>query len=271
MALTHTQMIMARMQLAQALDSYEAALDQFTTLLTRSDLPHWLALGGDRQALADAFAQVDYVEDQPGNDALLFVGLAAVDRDTARAAVAFNAAKQELRTVLTPMADLFWPGPNGPEPLARHALRALGRGRLHPLQAWRQIEVLPQRPLQVGYCWCRSTKVQRRTAAEERIRAERLGLHEEAAQLAALPPDTPLARVRPVPPHPRANLVYADGTRRQVRAVLPILYTDPSGMPLPRHQGPGPCAIRERLPRLDRRIEPDVWLPALHLHRYRQD
>ncbi|WP_435105702.1 hypothetical protein [Arhodomonas sp. AD133] len=108
------------------------------------------------------------------------------------------------------------------------------------------------------------TKLERRTG-------EDIAIDEDIQRLLTMPEDQPLAEVTPRPPQRRANLYLADGRRTMKVTPMPVIVptADPDTMlPVSIDQVQPPQFDPWRLPRADRRIDPQPLLRSMRIHRY---
>jgi hypothetical protein len=228
-----------------------------------------------------------YEDGQDGRETLTCPGIVGASLTTLAAAQACNAAKDEFKAAVLAlkaygktetrgaMADLHrrW------ETVAV-AMRRMGAARLNLKQAYRHIPLLERRPIKIGFTWSRQGRViQRMSVAaarcllEQRVETPQIRL--EMQRLAEIGGSEPLARVRSVCPHLRANIVFAglEGShvsRRLMQAPLPVLVPLQPGERLPEFVAVNPDPpLHPRLRRADVRIEDEPFLPSIRVHRYR--
>lgn len=228
-----------------------------------------------------------YEESQDGRETLTCPGIVGASMETLIAAHTCNAAKDQFKSAVLAlktldrtethcvMADLHrrW------ETVAV-AMRRLGAARLNLKQAYRHIPLLERRPLKVGFTWSKQGRVIQRTSVatarrllEQRMETPQIRL--ELQRLAEIDGSEPLARVRGVCPHLRANIVFAEPeraevSRRLMQTPLPVLVPLQGGERLPEFVAVMPePPINPRLRRADVRIEDEPFLPSVRVHRYR--
>jgi hypothetical protein len=285
-----------RAELATALHRLEDALGVLDArLAAETGFPLWVWQQADpREARDHARAVVraiDYVGEQAPSATRICPALMGASPGTLAAARAVNRAKAELKAALAPMDGRTITLGEDPEtgepiekPLLKVALRALKHPRFHRRQALRNIVVLDEAPTYAAFTWARLRKIQTTTVASVRADLlDRIDVEPSAALLAqlerldSLPPDEPLAIVKPPHVHPRVNLLLPDASKgegatrpAQRRATLPVLYpaergeASPRLRPLAEEPPPGPT----RRTRRDQRVDPEAFLPSLHIHRY---
>ncbi len=193
---------------------------------------------------------------------------------------AFKAAVIALKTLRKSAADsLLTELVHKRDSGVSQAMRRMGTARLNLKQAYRHVPLLETRPIKVGFTWSKQGRtIQRVSVAEVRRllerRTETPQTRQELERLSRVPTDEPLARVRPVCPHLRANVAFNDNVRpvrRLVQTPLPLLVPLRPGEPLPNFVPipPQPTGA-SRLRRSDVRLEDDVFLPLLQVFRYRE-
>ena len=227
-----------------------------------------------------------YEDSQDGRETLTCPGIVGASVDTLIAAQVCNAAKDQFKTAVLAlktldrtethglMADLHrrW------ETVAM-AMRRLGAARLNLKQAYRHVPLLERRPLKIGFTWSKQGRVIQRTSVatarrllEQRVETPQIRL--ELQRLAEIGSSEPLARVRGVCPHLRANIVFAEServvSRRLMQTPLPVLVPLQHGERLPEFVAVTPePPVNPRLRRVDVRIEDEPFLPSVRVHRYR--
>ncbi len=280
-------------------------LANFETLLTRLDafcvmvrqdsmLPAWvsrteveLAENLDMRLKAiQLYRALWYEDSQDGRETLTCPGIVGASLDTLATAQACNAAKDEFKVAVLALKALGRLETNGAmadlhqrwETVAV-AMRRMGAARLNLKQAYRHIPLLERRPLKIGFTWSKQGRVIQRTSVaearrllEQRVETPQVQL--ELQRLVELGGDEPLARVRGVCPHLRANIVFAglerEVSRRLMQTPLPILVPLRRGERLPEFVAVTPDPpVSPRLRRADVRIEDEPFLPSVRVHRYR--
>jgi len=153
----------------------------------------------------------------------------------------------------------------------------MGFARLHLKQCYRLIPCLAERPSEVSWTWANTKAIKRITVNEAEqllIRQGRdVGIERQLSKLHTLRDEEPLAIVRNLAPHLRANVVFRKGNdikRIMVKGAVPIFYPTTQGDVLPalypafEKQG----RKEDRAIRLDVKLESLPFLQAIHAHRY---
>lgn len=166
------------------------------------------------------------------------------------------------------------------DPAISQALQSLNSQRINLLWVYRQLAILPRNLDSISWSWAH-TRAIRKTHREEAIMlADKLS---DAARdiaidkLMALPAGTPLAHVKPVAPHLRANLTFrknADPDAPLLRRMITtpsVLLLPQSSLPRIRWPNRGPEEGDTRLSRRDQKIEDTPLIHAMNLYRYRSD
>jgi hypothetical protein len=282
-----------RATLATALHQLETKLEHLDEQLRiEFGYPQWVWQGSnleeDRQRIRTIIRAIDYIDEQEATGTRICPAVLGTSRETLDIVHQINQAKKTLQAALQAMDDVLVSiedpitGEIMERPLLKVALAALRHPRLHRRQATRQLVVLDTPPDSISFTWARLPKIE--TTDKDRARqllevrlaryGSRQSILQELAKLEALPEGENLAIVKPAHVHPRVNLVFseADGRvrRTQKRGVLPIFYPTQKNSPLVRLR---PLAdesppIGERLKRSDVRVDPEVFLPSIHAHRY---
>ena len=281
------------------LTSFEVLLTQLDTFCAavRQDgvLPAWvsrteveLAENLDMRIKAiQLYRALWYEDSQDGRETLTCPGIVGASLDTLATAHACNTAKDEFKAAVLALKALGRTETNGAmADLHRRwetvavAMRRMGAARLNLKQAYRHIPLLERRPLKIGFTWSKQGRVIQRTSVatarrllEQRVKTPQIRW--ELQRLAEIGGDEPLARVRGVCPHLRANIVFAElervgVSRRLMQTPLPILVPLRRGERLPEFVAVTlDPPVNPRLRRADVRIEDESFLPSVRVHRYR--
>lgn len=229
------------------------------------------------------YRRVYYTDDQAPQDTAHLTGVLMVDQEGVARANAVNAAKerfrrarQQLRNASRSEATEAMGQLLERDPALADTLRRTRRARLNVRQTERAVPIAPEGVTRVGFTWQTQPGIYRLTAAEV---LDLLRRHEgdptadaDRSRVAALPADTPLARIRKQPPQRRANLSLLGRRRRMMTTPIPLLVPA---------DDPGQCvdisidAIDPPDPsngprRADRRIDPQPFLYSLPIHQYLQ-
>lgn len=278
-----------RAELCQTLERLETLLNECAACIRDDeDLPAWLwqATGGVpmRLTAAQAMRQIEYDDGQDPSAVIMCPGLLGASAATLDRARELNLAKDQLRSVLVTMEKIRVQerdpvtGEVVKMSLARFALHAMGRARLHRHQAWRHWRLLEAMPEGIGFTWAHTRKVKRIDVdTAQRWLADKgdsPSILQQRELLAPLPSDQPLAYIKKSPTHVRVNLTWGPGEKApqasQVCAALPVLFPCRPGQALPPF-----AALRQsseadpgRRRRRDRKVEETPFLPAIHVYRY---
>ena len=278
-----------RVELCQALERLDILLNECVACVREDeDYPVWLWKTPEsarlRLTATNAMRQIDYDDGQDPSAVIMCPGLLGASSSTLGRARELNLSKDRLRAVLVAMEKIRIQerDPVTEEvvkmSLARFALHAMGRARLHRHQAWRNWRLLGARPAGLGFTWAHTRKVMRidvdiaqRWLADK---GDSPDILQQRELLASLPRDQPLAHIKKSPTHVRVNLTWAAGEKAlqasQVCAALPVLFPCRAGEALPPF-----AALRQsseadpgRRKRHDRKVEETPFLPAIHVYRY---
>lgn len=291
-----TLLVSIRINLVKSFEKLLTQLDAFCSAVRQDNrLPVWVSrteveLAGNldmRFKAIQLYRALWYEDSQDGRETLTCPGIVGASLNTLTAARACNIAKDEFKAAILAlkalgrieinhaMTDLHrrW------ETVAL-AMRRMGAAHLNLKQAYRHIPLLERRPLKIGFTWSKQGRVIQRTSVatarrllEQRVETPQIRL--ELQRLAEIDGDEPLARVRSVCPHLRANIVFAEPelatvSRRLMQAPLPILVPLQQGERLPEFVAVAPNPPdNPRLRRADIRIEDEPFLPSVRVHRYR--
>ncbi len=281
----------------QVLDSYQALLDDvfhFTGQLEQeTNHPCWVArydheLSTDlnmRTKAAGLFQSLWYLQDEDGRSTLTCPGIIGSSDDLRQQADRCNHSKDRFKAAILALKRLTAVQSRQIIEDLKHrdeqvadSMVALGAARLNLKEAYRHIPILDQRPAKIGFTWSkRGRTIEKTTVAEARRLLEKRPETEqillERQRLERIPEQEILAKVRPVCPHLRANIVFILENdiiqRRLMQAPLPILIPSEPGQSLPDFVPVGPTPPEEqRLRRSDVRIEDEPYLPSIRTHRY---
>ncbi len=264
-------------------------------LLADRNLPAWVSLTDEeseqqlsmRDKAARLYLSLWYEDGQDGRETITCPGLIGASADTLQAARDCNQTKDAFKATVLGLKTL---GKSRAEALlaelntsrdaeVARAMRCMGTARLNLKQAYRHIPMLDRKPLKVGFTWSKQGRtIERISIARARQllerRAESVQRRIELDKLSRLSASEPLARIRPVCPHLRANIVYDESIepqRRLVQTPLPLLVPLPVGDDLPAFVPVPPEPVgQERLRRSDVRLEDEAFLPSLRIHRYHE-
>lgn len=239
-----------------------------------------------RTKAINLFQALWYEDGQEGRDTLTCPGIIGADFETLNLAKTCNEAKDTFKKAVLalktlPKADMdtLMEDLHRRNETVATAMKRMGAARLNLKQAYRHIPVLDKRPVKIGFTWSKQGRTIQRTSVQEarrllERRRETPQTRLELERLAPIVETEILARVRPVCPHLRANLVFQNPAkevqRRLMQAPLPILVPLKPDEELPEFVPIAPDPpTSQRLQRSDVRIEEDVFLPTIRVHRYR--
>lgn len=276
-------------------DTFDALILELETLATmyESDpYPMWSLDGPEDAAwLRRVLLDVWYEDGQPGNQTRAHIGLVGASPDhliriarVNRAKEAFANAVQSLRAAPVNASAAIQ------ETIREYAMSRRGilgysaLARLHLKQTYRQLPVPEERVWRVNFAWYRSGRSIQRISVRD---AEKLLMdfyNQDAPHiriqhelLAGIPDGEPLARVRAQTPIMRLNMDL-ERPNAQLRTymsrsvAMPLFVPLEPGEPLPEFNIPPrepPKTPRGKV-RSDSKIEPEVFLRSLHVHRYKE-
>ncbi len=269
------------------------ALDEFCEgVLEDRDYAAWVALrdeevGRDmREKAVKLYQSMWYEDGQDGRDTLTCPGIIGASPATIEKAQVLNEVKASFKTAVLELKRLA-KSENRQLVNDLHArslsintlMRQFGAARLNLKEAYRRVPILPQTPLRVGFTWSQFGRViQRMTLTEVREMLENRRntpqVLADREKLAEIVQDEPFARIRPVRPHLRANVMYpsAEGStfRKLIQTPVPVILPLSIHQPLPDYlDAPADPPMIQRNQRRDARIENEPFLPSLRIHRYR--
>lgn len=239
-----------------------------------------------RRRICEAWATIDYAQDDAVNVTHRCLGIAGVTAATLDRAEAVNEAKARLKAVCAPLQNqrVRMPVKDGQGgqvvkslPLVRVILRELSRSDLNLLAAYRKIPILTGRVSRVAYTRAHTRAVYRKTRAEIETMLEASNRHTAASDLVRLrhlpATETHLALAKERQSHVRAN-VWFDGLdsrnrgRTQVIADLPLLYPQGRSRSQPEIHYPEPDTGQPAVQRTGK-LEAEPFLESLPVYRYR--
>ena len=226
----------------KALASALETLGGHLRLDAKNGLPAWCQHEEDNSpdacdAIISIFQTITRINGIDPKESFTRFGLMAVSNDTLLCVNDVNQCKADLKDAIKELkqhdrADLVASAFDEIRraPIIREALRAAGLSQLHIKQSTRKIIVLPEMPLKVGFTISKGSHMVYRYSREQAISFANKKNNEEAVEkLMQLPEGSFVAHCRQRASHVRANIVYADRTKRadrpdQVSAYMPILY-----------------------------------------------
>lgn len=278
----------------RAWEAFRRLLTEFSErLAAETALSGWAwHSAAPHQAAADIVAKMFYDDDQPSREVRIQPGLIGAGEQTIRLAHGTNARRARVKRALMALDRRSHVAVNPATGRKRRSrlgdvvLQRHGLARLHRVQLYREVRVLPSRPDMVGFVWAHTRRVARISVAELREQVRRLLRNPPQApfartdldHLANLRDDESLALVEAQPLHVRANVAWRkpDGSgymRRMTAATLPLLYPAQEHESLPRIKPlpDQPTAQPRRSARTDRKLQPEPFLQTLPAYRYRRD
>lgn len=160
----------------------------------------------------------------------------------------------------------------------RNLAKNSGMSRLHLKQCNRLIPIIAEQPVSCRFSWYTNGRsIKRLSVRDVETMLLEIGEHKTHIQvqlerLKQLPAHTPLARIQPLAPTVRANLVF-EGRRKAMNCPLPLFVAteDPHG-PLPdiKDVPLHPPEGRTRKAREDNQISDDPIFPSLRVYTYRR-
>ena len=287
----------ARINLLACFEALLAQIDALCIAVRRdSALPTWVSRTEAelienldmRSKAIQIYRALWYEDSQDGRETVTCPGIVGVSPATLVVAHACNTAKDEFKNAVLALKALSRTEVRGlMDDLHRRwdivaiAMRRMGAARLNLKQAYRHVPFLERRPLKIGFTWSKQGRVIQRTSVaaarcllEQRVETPQTRL--EFQRLLEIDKNEPLARVRRVCPHLRANIVFPEPEhghqvlRRLMQAPIPILVPLQYGERLPEFVAVTPDPpVSLRLRRADVRIEDEPFLPSVQLYRYR--
>jgi hypothetical protein len=290
------------LELLQKYEVLEAANARFADALRADkDLPVLLPDyegGADREAAIKAMTQMWYLEP---DESLPRAGVVCASSATIQEAENLNHHKAAFQTAIKSVRDTVTGEKSRLDKLIdrvllqqnekeRHrveelqlALKRAQINRLDLLRCYAKIRVLPKDLMSISWTWARTHSVIDPISREEAIKqAENLSDGESKdialSRLSSLAPGQMLAYKKKLPNQLRANLLYREDAEVKRKAVTisgVVLSQDGS---LPKkwvwREDPGeldPKAPKDRITRLDSKIDPEPYIKSLHLHLYTGD
>ena len=285
----------------QCFQGLQTALSQLQSLLIYKDnkLPCWfqppiglpvLPSAPSRNQIFNLIQQCEYLDHQQPRDILVGAGLVAASPETLQAIKDLNTAKDSFKASILALkaAKMSTSDPYLTEQFeytldkrlsaTARTLKKVGLPRLHLKQCYRRIPILPKRPERASWTWANTKAITRITVQQAEAlllkQGNDIGIVIQLSKLRALSIDTPLAIVQELAPHLRANIVLATDTskttRIMVKGPVPLFYLYEEALPLPTLKPPGEKKGKktDRSIRSDVKLDPEPFLPAIHVHQY---
>lgn len=172
--------------------------------------------GDGQKLLLQALTTLDMSANSANGSVIRFPGLFEVSPGLGAQLEAMNSAKHALESA----AKALISAGIGPRHM-RLLYSRFGYGRIHPLQAWRQINILQREPLRVGFTVAKSTSsIERLSLIEALQRLQRMGALDIAEQLENLQPLASVHWHTPISRHIRANITWRESPEKRLQRML---------------------------------------------------
>ena len=154
------------------------------------------------------------------------------------------------------------------------ALKRFGLQRLHLKQCYRRLPILKESPINISWTWANTRSIRKISKIEAMSLLEKKGkdsgIVHQIYKLNSIHNHEPLAIIQELAPHLRTNILFSDNQRLMVKGPVPIFYPAEKGMPEPKFKPPSIKKLKNknRVIRADLQIDPEPFLPAIHVHRY---
>lgn len=268
----------------------ESAIGNAVAAYRDAPMPIWThrPVQAPGEWVASALHDIWYKDGQAGNESTAYVGLVGaapmhiqrlheVNHAKHVLHLAGQALKKSSRANFQQAKAALGQGRRAAQPL----LNDVGLARLHLKQAWRRLPIADAPVRRVHFSWYTSGRtIKRMTVAEVdealcRLDTNAAHIQIQRGVLASLPRDEVLAQVKPQTCAMRANLTYFDPLPSlklhvAMNVGMPLFVPLEASDSLPEHNMPDldPPAARQWPKRRDAKLEEDVLLPSVHVHRY---
>lgn len=291
-----------RTEVLQALEALQVALKALSSaILSESNRPAWVSevpfpyhsahSRAARERAISVLTQLTYQPEQAPRSILLCPGFIGASEETLALVEAVNTAKSRFKAAMLALKAVRG-GTRDPllakaldhrfarhrEASTRDALQRMGLSQLHLKQCYRLLPVVPT-PVKIRWTWANTRAIKRISVdtAKQRLarRADDPSIQWQLERLNALSPSEPLAVVQELAPHLRTNLVVPTSEREDGRMMLkgavPLFFPLAPGDEIPDFKPPTEKKGRAegRPTRSDVKLDPEVYIPALRAHRYR--
>lgn len=215
------------------LSDLQCSLDSVRYIITNGDAIERMTLFNpvtyeaietdEQQGMIEAITDINISETSTDGSVNRYPGVAAVSDDLLDCVIRLNAAKHRLSLAVEELNRV------GVDSNAlRVAYRSAGFPRIHPLQAWRQINILDGVNLSsIGFTVGKSVEgIEKLSKSAVLARLSSCRADDVIEQINGIPDDHEIHWHEPVANHIRANLVWRDGTHRitqQLYASMPFL------------------------------------------------
>lgn len=170
--------------------------------------------------IKDALGDLNCDDQRKDGQVTRYPGVVEISPEAWHTLHRFNRAKQAMREAVNRCYGL---GAKAHE--LRTAYIRAGLPRLHPLMAWRKINLIEEQPQSIGFTVAQGIdSIARMTITQALSLLEGVG-DDVAEQISHYPRDRQLSWHEPTSPHIRANLVWKSDTstvRKQIQASLPF-------------------------------------------------
>lgn len=243
-----------------------------------------------KQAFA-LIAQLEYLNDQNPREILVGAGLIAASQPTLMSLTRLNEAKDKFKAAMLALkkAKISIQDPYFVAPFERllktrdsvvaTSLKKMGLARLHLKQCYRRIPLFLDKPQKVSWTWANTRAITRVSVFEvkQKLMQRKMTpqITMELQKLARLSEHEPLAIVQELAPHLRANILMRNNegkeTRLMVKGPIPLVYLEKDHGVLPEFKPPSEKRARDpnRVVRSDVKLDMEVFIPSLRVHRYK--
>jgi hypothetical protein len=278
----------------QAYEEMQVCLQKLKFAL-QADAPHmaWLHEASQprlsqlshRERAYAVISSVEYEDGQAPKEILVCPGIIGASPETLAIVNAVNQAKEKFKqTVLIlkrnkinlnekSFLDSFNSALPQREGNTSKALKKMGLARLHLKQCYRKIPILAEVPLKITWTWAHTRSIRKidklKAKALLEKRTKDLGIQQQLQNLDSIATEEPLAIVQELAPHLRANILFPNQQRIMVKGPIPIFFpAEHHESPIFKPPGQKKDKDKNRVIRADLQIDPELFLPAIHAHRY---
>ncbi len=284
-----------RLEMIHAYDEVSENLELFKdAILSDRDLPGWVFRTEQetkdcvdhREKAVWVAGLTTYLDNQEPKEAITCPGLLGASETTIKIALQLNLAKNRFKDAMLALkgykitaAEPYLRELDNPVSLTSEALRNANLARLHLKQMYRNIPILDEKPIRIGFTWANTRSIKKVNKEEAEIMLRRLSddsrIIQQIQMLSHLAPDELIAIVHDTATHVRANILWHESHTPRTKMTgcpLPILIPMSIGELLPAFTPVGEKKDRltrnKRKSRTDHKLEAKSFLPAIHAFRY---
>ena len=251
----------------------------------------------------DIITQIEYHDTQDPKETVIFPGIIGASLSTINQIDQINYSKSKFKEAIQNLKKLKIKNSdpiltkefnkildinkldytNKREENTQITLKRNGLARLNLKQCYRTIKILPVKPKSISWTWANTKAITKITKDEAIAKLQQkgndYGIQQQIQKVGSLNNAEQLAIVQNLAPNLRANIVYPTNNlknkietpdRQMIKGHMPIFYPENNNNELPYFKPPKEKnTLNKRAnKRSDSKLDPEVFLPAIRVHRY---